>query len=129
MLEFFTTLLTINKAFSAAERQANSLSFLPVAPAEPLLQRSGTGSGTTGLFSGLAFKLIISSSIYASGEKTLFDSSVTAFSVPVDSADTVRVQGKDSNGLSINFSTIRILEYSGGHSFRVGHTFIGVARP
>jgi hypothetical protein len=51
------------------------------------------------------------------------------FSVPVDSADTVQVQGKNSNGLSISILTIWILGYGGGHSSRGGHTFIGVARP
>jgi hypothetical protein len=129
MFEFITALLTTEEAFSAAERHANSLSLLSVAPVEPLLKRSGTESDATGTFGGLASKLFISSPIHASGEKTLYDNSVTAFSVPVNSADTVQVQGKNSHGLSVNISTIWILGDSGEYSFRAGRTFIGVARP
>jgi hypothetical protein len=128
MREFITALLTTKEAFSEAERQANTSSFSSVAPVEPLLKRSGTGSDATGLYGGLASKLFISSSIYALGENTLYDNSVIALSVPEDSADTVQVQGKYSNGLSVNTLTIWILGYSGGHSFREGHTFIGVVR-
>jgi len=129
MFEFITALLTTEEAFSAAERQANPLSSLSAAPAEPLLKRSGTGSHAAGLFGGLASKLFISSPIYALGEKTLYDNSVTVFSVPVNSAVTVQVQGKNSNGLSVNILAIRILGDSGRYSFRAGHTFIGVALP
>ena len=129
MFEFITTLLTTEEAFSAAERQASSLSFLYVASIEPLLKRSGTGSGVAGLFGGSASELLIPSPIYALGEKTLYDNSVTAFSVPVNSAVTAQVQGKSSNGLSVSISTIWILGDSGRYSFRAGHTFIGVARP
>lgn len=129
MFEFITALLTTEEAFSAAERRANSLSFLSVAPVEPLLKRSGTGSDAEGLFGGPASELFISSSIYALGVKTLYDNSVTAFSVPVNSAVTAQVQGKNSNGLSVNILTILILGNSGRYSFRAGHTFIGVARP
>ena len=129
MFEFITTLLTTREAFGATERQTNSLSFLSVAPMEPLLKLSETGSDVAGLFSGLASKLFLSSPIYALGEKTLCDNSVTAFSVPVNSAVTVQVQGKNSYGLSVNTLTIWILGDSGRYSFRAGHTFIGVARP
>jgi hypothetical protein len=129
MFEFITALLTTEEAFSAAERRANPLSFLSVAPVEPLLKQGGTGSDADGLFGGLASKPFISSPIYALGEKTLYDNSVTAFSVPVNSADTVQAQGKNSNGLSVNILTIWILGNSGGYSFRAGRTFIGVARP
>jgi len=129
MSEFITALLTTEEAFSAAERQANPLSSLSAAPAEPLLKRSGTESDVAGLFGGLASELFISSPIYASGEKTLYNNSVTVFSVPVNSAETVQVQGKNSNGLSVNILAIRILGDSGRYSFRAGHTFIGVALP
>jgi len=129
MSEFITALLTTEEAFSAAERQANPLSSLSAAPVEPLLKRSGTGSDAAGLFGGLASELFISSPIYASGEKTLYGNSVTVFSVPVNSAVTVQVQGKNSNGLSVNILAIRILGNSGRYSFRAGHTFIGVALP
>jgi hypothetical protein len=129
MFEFITTLLTTEEAFSAAERQASSLSFLSVAPVEPLLKRSGTGSDAAGMFGGLASELFISSPIHALGVKTLCNNSVTAFSVPVNSADTVQAQGKNSNGLSVNILTIWILGNSGEYSFRAGRTFIGVARP
>ena len=129
MLEFITALLTTEEAFSVAERRANSLSFLPVATVEPLLKRSGTGSYGAGLFGGLASELFISSPIHALGEKTLYENSVTVFSVLLNSADTFRVQGKSSNGLSVNILTIWILGNNGGYSFRAGHTFIGVARP
>jgi len=129
MSEFTTALLTTEEAFSVAERQANSLSSLSAAPAEPLLKRSGTGSHAAGLFGGLASKPFISSPIYALGEKTLYGNSATVFSVPVNSAVTVQVQGKNSKGLSVSISTIWILGNSGGYSFRAGRTFIGVARP
>ena len=129
MFEFITALLTTEEAFSVAARQAESLSFLSVASMEPLLKRRGTGSNAARSFGGPASELFISSHTYAPGEKTLYDSSVTVFSVPVNSADTVRVQGKNPNGLSVNILTIRILGYSCGYSFRAGHTFIGVARP
>ena len=129
MFEFITALLTTEEAFSVAERHANSLSFLSVAPVEPLLKRSGTGSDATGTFGGLASKPFISSPIHASGEKTLYDNSVTAFSVPVNSAETFQAQGKNSNGLSVNILATRILGNSGRYSFRAGHTFIGVALP
>ena len=129
MFEFITALLATEEAFGAAERHANSLSLLSVASVEPLLKRSGTESDATGTFGGLASKLFISSPIHASGEKTLYDNSVTVFSVPVNSADTVQVQGKNSDGLSVNISTIWILGDSGEYSFREGRTFIGVARP
>jgi hypothetical protein len=129
MFEFITALLTTEEAFSVAERRANSLSFLSVAPVEPLLKRSGTGSDAGGLFGGLASELFISSPICALGVKTLYDYSATAFSVPVNSAVTFQVQGKNSNGLSVNILTIWILGNSGRYSFRAGHTFIGVARP
>ena len=129
MFEFITALLTTEEASSAAERRASSLSFLSVAPVEPLLKQSGTGSDIAGLFGGLASKPFISSPIYALGEKTLYDDSVTAFSVPVNSEGTVQAQGKNSNGLSVNILTIRILGNSGEYSFRAGRTFIGVARP
>jgi len=129
MFEFITALLTTREAFSAAERQVNSLSSLSVTPVEPLLKRSGTGSDAAGLFGGLASELFISSPIHALGEKTLYDSSVTVFSVPVNSADTFQVQGENSNGLSVSVLTIWILGNSGGYSFRADHTFIGVARP
>jgi hypothetical protein len=129
MFEFITALLTTEEASSVAERRASSLSFLSVAPVEPLLKQSGTGSDIAGLFGGLASKPFISSPIYALGEKTLYDDSVTAFSVPVNSAGTVEAQGKNSNGLSVNILTIWILGNSGGYSFRAGRTFIGVARP
>jgi len=129
MFEFITTLLTTREAFSAAERQANPLSSLSAAPVEPLLKRSGTGSDAAGLFGGLASKPFIPSPIYASGEKTLYGNSATVFSVPVNSAVTVQVQGKNSNGLSVNILAIRILGNSGRYSFRAGHTFIGVALP
>ena len=129
MFEFIAALLTTEGAFSAAERQAGSLSFLSVAPVEPLLKQSGTGSDAAGMFGGLASELFISSPIHALGVKTLCNNSVTAFSVPVNSADTVQVQGKNSDGLSVNISTIWILGDSGEYSFRAGRTFIGVARP
>jgi len=129
MFEFITALLTTEEAFSATERQANPLSSLSAAPVEPLLKRSGTGSDAAGLFGGLASKLFISSPIYALGEKTLYGNSATVFSVPVNSAVTVQVQGKNSNGLSVNILAIRILGNSGRYSFRAGHTFIGVALP
>jgi len=129
MFEFTTASLTTEEAFSAAERQANSLSLLYVAPVEPLLKRSKTGSDASVSFGGLTSKPFISSPIYALGEKTLYDNSVAAFSVPVNSAVTVQVNGKNSNGLSVNILAIRILGNSGGYSFRAGHTFIGVARP
>jgi len=129
MFEFITALLTTEEAFSATERQANSLSLLSVAPVEPLLKRSGTESDAAGLFGGLASKLFISSPIYALGEKTLYGNSATVFSVPINSAVTVQVQGKNSNGLSVNILAIRILGDSGRYSFRAGHTFIGVALP
>jgi len=129
MFEFITVLLTTNEAFSAAERQANSLSSWSVTPVEPLLKRSGTGSDAAGLFGGLASELFISSPVHASGEKTLYDNSVTVFSVPINSAVTVQVHGKNSNGLSVNILAIRILGDSGRYSFRAGHTFFGVTRP
>ena len=129
MFEFITALLTTEEAFSAAERQANPLSFLSVAPIEPLLKRSGTGSDAAGMFGGLASKPFISSPIYALGEKIPYDNSVTAFSLPVNSAVTVQVHGKNSNGLSVNVLAIRILGDSGRYSLRAGHTFIGVTRP
>jgi hypothetical protein len=129
MFEFITALLTTEEAFSAAERRANSLSFLSVAPVEPLLKRSGTGSDVAGLFGGPASEVFVFSPIYALGVKALYDNSATAFSVPVNSAVTVQVQGKNSNGLSVNMLTIWILGNSGRYSFRAGHTFIGVARP
>jgi hypothetical protein len=129
MFEFITALLTTEEALSATERQANSLSSLSVAPVESLLKRSGTGSDAAGLFGGLPSNLFMSSPIYASGEKTLYDNSVTVFSVPGNSAVTVQVQGKNSYGLSVNTLTIWILGDSGRYSFRAGHTFIGVARP
>jgi hypothetical protein len=129
MFEFITASLTTEEAFSAAERQASSLSFLSVAPVEPLLKLSESGSDVAGSFGGLASELFISSPIHASGEKTLYDNSVTVFSLPVNSAVTVQVQGKNSNGLSVSILTIRILGNSGRYSFRAGHTFIGVARP
>ena len=129
MSEFITALLTTEEAFSAAERQANPLSSWSVAPVEPLLKRSGTESDAAGLFGGLASKPFIPSPVHASGEKTLYDNSVTVFSVPVNSAVTVQVQGKNSKGLSVSISTIWILGNSGGYSFRAGRTFIGVARP
>jgi hypothetical protein len=129
MFEFITALLTTEEAFSVAERQTNSLSSLSAAPAEPLLKRSGTGSHAAGLFGGLASKLFISSPIYALGDKTLYDNSVTAFSVPVNSAVTVQAQGKNSNGLSVSISTIWILGNSDGYSFRGAILSSGVARP
>ena len=129
MFEFITALLTTEEAFSATERQANPLSLLSVAPVEPLLKRSGTGSDAAGLFGGLASKLFISSPIYALGEKTLYGNSVTVFSVPVNSAVTVQVQGKNSKGLSVSITTIWILGNSGGHSFRGAILSWGVARP
>jgi hypothetical protein len=129
MFEFITALLTTEEAFSAAERQANPLSSLSVAPIEPLLKRSGTGSDAAGTFGGLASKPFISSPVHALGKKTLYDNSVTAFSVPVNSAETFQVQGKNSNGLSVNVLAIRILGNSGRYSFRAGRTFIGVALP
>jgi hypothetical protein len=82
MFELITTLLTTEEALSVTERQANSLSLLSVAPVEPLLKRSGTGSDEAGLFGGLASELFISSPIHASGVKMLYDNSVTAFSAP-----------------------------------------------
>lgn len=129
MFEFITKLLTTEEASNAAERQASSLSFLSVASIEPLLKRSGTGSGVAGMFGGLASELLIPSPIHALREGALYDNSVTALSVPVNSTVTVQVQGKSSNGLSVSISTIWILGDSGGYSFRAGHTFIGVARP
>jgi hypothetical protein len=129
MFEFITALLTTKEAFSVAERQANSLSFLCVAPVEPLLKQNGTGSDEAELFGGLASELFISSPICALGEKIPYDASVTLFSVPVNSTGTVQAQGKISNGLSVNILAIRILGDSGRYSFRAGHTFIGVARP
>jgi len=129
MSEFITALLTTEEAFSAAERQANSLSSLSAAPAEPLLKRSGTGSHAAGLFGGLASKPFISSPIYALGDKTLYDNSATVFSLPVNSAVTVQVQGKNSKGLSVSISTIWILGNSGGYSFRGAILSSGVARP
>lgn len=81
------------------------------------------------MFGGLASELLIPSPIHALRERALYDNSVSAFSVPVNSAVTVQVQGKSSNGLSVSISTIWILGDSGGYSFRAGHTFIGVARP
>jgi hypothetical protein len=130
MFEVITALLTTKEAFSAAERQANSLSFLSLAPVEPLLKQSGTGSDAAGLFGGLASKLFISSLIYDLGDKTLYeyDNSVTVFGVPVNSADTVQVQGKNSFGLYVDVLTIWILGNNSRYSFRVGHTFTGVAR-
>jgi hypothetical protein len=129
MFELITASLTTKEAFSAAGRQADSLPFLSVAPVEPLLKRSGTGSDASVSFGGLTFKPFISSPIHALGEKTLYDNSATVFSVPVNSAVTVQVHGKSSNGLSVNILTIRILGNSGGYSFRAGKTFMGVARP
>jgi len=129
MFELATVLLKTEEAFSAAERRANSSSFLSVAPAEPLLKRSGIESDTARLFGGLASELFVSSPIYALGERTLYDNPVTVFSVTVNSAVTVQVQGKNSNGPSLSISTIWILGNSGGYSFRASHTFIGVARP
>jgi hypothetical protein len=129
MFEFITASLTTEEAFSATERQANPLSLLSVAPVEPLLKRSGTESDATGTFGGLASELFISSPVHASGEKTLYDNSVTVFSVSKNSAVTVQVHGGNSNGLSVNILAIRILGDSGRYSFRAGHTFIGVARP
>jgi len=129
MFEFITALLATEEAFSAAERHANSLSLLSVASVEPLLKRSGTESDATGTFGGLASKPFIPSPIHASGEKTIYDSSVAVFSVPVNSAETVQVHGKNSNGLSVSILAIRILGDSGRYSFRAGHTFIGVALP
>lgn len=129
MFEFITKLLTTEEASNAAERQANSFFFLSVAPVEPLLERSGTGSGVAGMFGGPASELLIPSPIHALRERALYDNSVTALCVPVNSAVTAQVQGKSSNGLSVSISTIWILGDSGGYSFRAGHTFIGVARP
>ena len=129
MFEYNTALLTTEEAFNVTLRRANSSSFLPVAPVEPLLKRSGTGSDTAGLFGGIASKLFIPSPIYALGEKTLYDNSVTVFSIPVNSAVSVQAQGKNFNGLSVSILTIRILGDSGRYSFRAGHTFVGVARP
>jgi hypothetical protein len=129
MFEFITASLTTEEAFSAAERQANPLSFLSAAPVEPLLKRSGTESDAAGLFGGLASKPFIPSPIYALGEKTLYGNSATVFSVPVNSAVTVQAQGKNSKGLSVSILTIWILGDSGRYSFRAGHIFIGVARP
>jgi hypothetical protein len=129
MFEFITASLTTEEAFSATERHANSLSILSVAPVEPLLKRSGTGSDAAGSLGGMASKPFIPSPIHALGEKTLYDNSVTAFSVPVNSAVTVLVQGKNSNGHSVSILTIWILGDSGRYSFRAGHTFIGVALP
>jgi len=135
MFGLITALITTKEALSVAEQQANSLSSLSVAPVEPLLKQSGTGSDAAGLFGGLPSNLLISSPIYALGDKTLYDkydNSVTAFSVPVVSADTAQVQGEHSYGLSANILTILtiwILGNRGGHLFRAGHTFIGVAQP
>jgi hypothetical protein len=131
MFEFVTALLATKDALSVAERQANSLSFLSVAPVEPSLKQNGTGSDAAGSFGGLASKLFISSPVYALREKALYDNSNpgTVFSAPVNSADTVQVQGKNSNGLYVNILTIWILGNSGGCSFRAGRTFNGVARP
>jgi hypothetical protein len=129
MFEFITASLTTEEAFSATERQANPLSLLSVAPVEPLLKRSGTESDAAGTFGGLASELFISSPVHASGEKTLYDNSVTAFSVPINSAVTVQAQGKNSNGLSVNILAIRILGNSGGYSFRGAILSSGVARP
>ena len=129
MFEFTTALLTTEEAFSAAERQANSLSSLSAAPVEPLLKRIGTESDATGTFGGLASELFISSPVHASGEKTLYDNSATVFSVPVNSAVTVQAQGKNSKGLSVSISTIWILGNSGGYSFRGAVLSSGVARP
>jgi len=129
MFELITALLTTEEAFSTAEQQANSSSFLSLAPVEPSLKRSGSESDAAGSFGGLAYKPFISSPIHAFGGKTQYDNSVTLFGVTVNSTDTVQAQGKNPNGHSVGILTIRILGNSGRYSFRPGHTFVGVARP
>jgi hypothetical protein len=129
MFELITALLTTEEAFSTAERRANSSSFLSLAPVEPSLKRSGSGSDAAGSFGGLASKPFISSPIHTLGENTLCDNSATLFGVTVNSTDTVQVQGKNPNGHSVSILTIRILGDSGKYPFRAGHTFVGVARP
>lgn len=72
--------------------------------------------------SKLASKVLISTPIYDTSGKTLYNSQIIAYSVPFNTAVTIKINNIQQN----NILVIWILYNAGGYWFRVGFTFTAV---